>query len=180
MEYDTYFKYLGVLIDENLSWKNYLDCIITKISKTIGMIAKLRHFVPTSVLTNSYKFLILPYLSYGFLAWGNASKNYLNKMFVLQKRILRLIYFVDRKQNAIPLIICKCENSAYYLLIAQLAERSPMTIQNSTNSNPSSRNNLVVRPYDRTTVQGATFSMRGQPHHGHYLSHYVMEGRGRR
>ena len=34
--------------------------------------------------------------------------------------------------------------------------------------------------YDRTTVQGATFSMRGQLYHGHYLSHYVMEGRGRR
>ena len=117
------------------------------------MIAKLRHFVPTSVLTNSYKFLILPYLTYGFLAWGNASKNYLNKMFVLQKRILRLIYFVDRKQNAIPLIICKCENSVYYLLIAELAERSPITIQNSSNSNPSSRKKFgctTVRPYDRT------------------------------
>ena len=45
------------------------------------MIAKLRHFAPTSVLTNSYKFLILPYLTYGFVAWGNASKNYLNKIF---------------------------------------------------------------------------------------------------
>ena len=116
------------------------------------MIAKLRHFVPTSVLTNSYKFLILPYLTYGFLAWGNASKNYLNKMFVLQKRILRLIYFVDRKQNAIPLIICKWENSVYYLLIAELAERSPITIQNSSNSNPSSRkiwlyHCTTVRPY---------------------------------
>ena len=57
------------------------------------------------------------------------------------------------------------------ILIAELAERSPITIRNS--SNPSS-----VRPYDRTTVQGATFSMRGQLYHGHYLSHYVMEGEG--
>ena len=63
-------------------------------------------------------------------------------------------------------------------MIAELAERSPITIQNS--SNPSNQKNLVVRPYDRTTVQGATFSMRGQLYHGHYLSHYVMEGRGRR
>ena len=46
-------------------------------------------------------------------------------------------------------------------LIAELAERSPIIIQNS--SNPSSRKNLDVRPYDRTTVQGATFNMRGQP-----------------
>ena len=104
-EHKSYIKYLGVLIDENLSWKNHLDCVITKISKTIGMIAKLRHFVPSSVLTNIYKSLILPYLTYGLVAWGNASKNYLNKIVVLQKRVLRLIYFVDRKERAIPLFV---------------------------------------------------------------------------
>ena len=67
------------------------------------MIAKLRHFVPSSALTNIYKSLILSYLTYGLVAWGNTSKNYLNKIVVLQKRVLRLIYFVDRKEHAIPL-----------------------------------------------------------------------------
>ena len=56
-------------------------------------------------------------------------------------------------------------------LIAELAERSPIIIQNS--SNPSSRKKLDVRPYDRTTVrptaQGATFSMRSQLYLRHYL-----------
>ena len=51
------------------------------------------------------------------------------------------------------------------LLIAELAERSPIIIQNS--SNPSSRKHLDVRPFDNTTVQGATFNMRGQLHRGH-------------
>ena len=32
----------------------------------------------------------------------------------------------------------------------------------------------------RPTVQGATFSMRGQLHCWHYLSHYVLEGLGRK
>ena len=64
----------------------------------------------------------------------------------------------------------------YCAFIAELAERSPIIIQNS--SNPSSRKNLDVRPYDRTTVrpydrttvrphdrtivQGPTFNMRGE------------------
>ena len=48
---------------------------------------------------------------------------------------------------------------------AELAERSPIIILNS--SNPSSRKNLDVRPYDRKTVQGATFNMRGQLYCGH-------------
>ena len=50
-------------------------------------------------------------------------------------------------------------------IIAELAERSSIIIQNS--SNPSSRKNLVVRPYDRTTVRGATFNMRDQMYRGH-------------
>ena len=50
-------------------------------------------------------------------------------------------------------------------LIAELAEHSPIIIQNS--SNPSSQKNLDVWPYDRTTAQGATFNMRGQLYRGH-------------
>ena len=49
-------------------------------------------------------------------------------------------------------------------LIAKLAKRSPIIIQNS--SNPSGRKNLDVRPYDRTTVQGATFNIRGHLYRG--------------
>ena len=51
------------------------------------------------------------------------------------------------------------------IIIAELAERSSIIIQNS--SNPSSRKILDVRPYDRTTVHGATFNMRGQLYRGH-------------
>ena len=52
-----------------------------------------------------------------------------------------------------------------WFLIAELAEHSPIIRQNS--SNPSSQKNLDVRPYNHTTVQGATFDMRGQLYRGH-------------
>ena len=62
-------------------------------------------------------------------------------------------------------------------LIAELAERSPIIIQNS-----SAEKNLDVRSYDRTTVrptvQGATFSMRGQLYHGLYLIISPLHGHG--
>ena len=50
-----------------------------------------------------YQSLINPYLTYGLTTWGNASKAYINKIPFLQKRDLRLIYFTDRNENAIPL-----------------------------------------------------------------------------
>ena len=51
------------LIDENLSWGKHIVTVATKISKTIGMPPKLRHFVPSSVLVNIYNAPITPYLT---------------------------------------------------------------------------------------------------------------------
>ena len=64
--------------------------------------------------------------------------------------------------------------SQHYIVIAELAEHSPIIIQNSS-SNQSSRKNwdvrpydrTTVRPYDRTTVQDATFNMRDHLYRGH-------------
>ena len=99
LESKVYIKYLGVLIDQNLSWKYhiiYIDSIVTKISKNVGLIAKLRHSVPRPILFNIYKSLIHPYLTYGLAllsAWGQVCKTYLNKILILQKRALCLLQF---------------------------------------------------------------------------------------
>ena len=77
LEMKNYVKYLGILIDKNLSWKIHIDNVATKLSKTVGLIAKLRHFVPQHTLLNIYGALILPYLSYGLIVWGQASKTHL-------------------------------------------------------------------------------------------------------
>ena len=46
LEQKSYIKYLGVSINQNLSWKNHVDSFIIKIDKTIGIIAKLRYLFP--------------------------------------------------------------------------------------------------------------------------------------
>ena len=56
LESKVYIKYLGVLIDKNLSWKDHIDAISTKTSKNVGLIAKLRHFVPR-ISENTIEFL---------------------------------------------------------------------------------------------------------------------------
>ena len=67
----------------------------------IGILARLRHFVPTETLLMIYRSLILPYLSYGRCVWGLVAKSYINKLLVLQKRALRLIYFAPSNAHAI-------------------------------------------------------------------------------
>ena len=105
LESKVYIKYLGVLIDKSLSWKHHIDASATKISKNVGLIAKLRHYVPRKILLNLYKSLIHPYLTYSLPTWGQAGKMYLNKILILQKRALRLLFFADVCDHAIPLFL---------------------------------------------------------------------------
>ena len=105
IECKEFVKYLEIIIDNNLSWKYHIDNIASKISKGIGIIARLRHFVPSQTLSNIYQCLIHPYLIYGINVWGRASKIHLNKILVLQKRAMRLMKFKGNKEHAIPLFI---------------------------------------------------------------------------
>ena len=68
LERKNFIKYLGLLIDENLSWKTHINSVATKVSKTIGLIARLRHTVPTCTLLNIYQSLIVPYITYGLIS----------------------------------------------------------------------------------------------------------------
>ena len=76
LEQKDYARYLGVLIDKYLTWKYHISHIASKISKTIGIIARLRHFVPTNTLLNIYRSLIQPHLLYGINAWEMLQKIY--------------------------------------------------------------------------------------------------------
>ena len=68
----------------------------------IGVIASLRHFAPLNTLHQIYISLIQPYLLNGIVAWGHAAKTYINKILILQKRALRLMFFGDYNSHAVP------------------------------------------------------------------------------
>ena len=105
LERKKFIKYLGVFIDENLSWSYRIYHIASKISKSIGFISRIRHFVPLSTLHYIYRSLIQPHLMYGIVARGNAAKILRTKLLTLQKRALRLMYFADYKSHAITFFI---------------------------------------------------------------------------
>ena len=85
LERKEFIKYLGILIGNNLTWKHHIDHITIKISRTIGLISKLRHLVPKHTLINIYQSLVAPYLSYGLIVWGQVRKSYLGMLLTLQK-----------------------------------------------------------------------------------------------
>ena len=52
LESKTFVKYLCILLDNNLSWKALIDYISLKISKTIGILSRLRYYLPLTTLLN--------------------------------------------------------------------------------------------------------------------------------
>ena len=80
LERKSNVNYLGVLINDNFSWKHHLLHIVSKISTSIGIIARLRHFVPLNTLQHIYRSSIHPNLLYGVAAWGRIDKTHRNKI----------------------------------------------------------------------------------------------------
>ena len=101
----TSIKYLGIFFDENLNWKPHVLHVCSKIKRGLGILSKLRHFLPTKILRSLYYSLIYPYLIYGVVAWGNTYETTVNPLFILQKRAVRLITFSNFIEHSNPLFI---------------------------------------------------------------------------
>jgi len=87
LEFVDQFNFLGIIIDKHLTWKSHVDMVAKKLSKTIGIMHKLRNTLPYYSLKTIYNSLILPYLNYGLTIWGWRS----DRLFSLQKRAIRVI-----------------------------------------------------------------------------------------
>ena len=88
-------KFLGVLIEENLSWKQHINNIRTKISKSIGILCKFRGIVQQRLLKQLYFSFIHCYLNYANIAWASTYKSKLGGLYHHQKHAARIINFKD-------------------------------------------------------------------------------------
>ena len=92
-----YIKYLGVIIDSTLTWKNQIKNIANKISRAIGVMYKLRPYLNMTLLKSIYYSLIYSHIVYAIQVWGSACDTELNKILILQKRVVRLITHNDKR-----------------------------------------------------------------------------------
>ena len=64
------FIFLGITIHETLNWDRYIDKIANKISRTLGVMNKLKHFLPKYTLKIMFSSLIAPHFNNNILLWG--------------------------------------------------------------------------------------------------------------
>ena len=96
-------KFLGIHIDYKMKWDIHISKKCNQISKTLSVITRLKNFLPKWTLITLYNSLILPHLTYGIVAWGNANAYLLKRMFILQKRAIRVISGSRYNSHANPI-----------------------------------------------------------------------------
>ena len=96
-------NYLGVVLDEFLSWDAHVNKLCKNLAQTNGILSKLRHYVPQKTCISVYFSLFYSFILYGSLAWQFTSKTNLNRVFILQKKCLRIITFSFYKDHSNPL-----------------------------------------------------------------------------
>ena len=84
-------KFLGLTIDDKLSFKEHSRVVSHKLSKTIGIFCELRHYLTEKQLINLYYSLIYPHLTYCNTIWGGCCTTFINDILLLQKKIIRII-----------------------------------------------------------------------------------------
>ena len=88
------FNFLGIILDQSLSWKKHLSMVTNKISKTLGILYRLKDIFPENILLTIYGSLIASHMNYELLIWGIEC----HRLEKVQKKALRLI--TNSKYNA--------------------------------------------------------------------------------
>ena len=96
-------KFLGVIIDQNLSWTEHISSIAKITSRNTGVLSKLRSFLPATSLVLLYNSLILPYLNYCNIVWARTSTSKLHSLLMIQKRAIRVCTFSHPREHTAPL-----------------------------------------------------------------------------
>ena len=99
LKYKEHTNYLGLILDDKLTWKEHNDELNKKLVKYTGIFAKLRHILPMKCRKILYDAFIFSRLSYGVeLYANNNTQGQLNTLMITQNKILKILQF--KKRNA--------------------------------------------------------------------------------
>ena len=101
LEFVDNFKFLGLTLKKDLSWSGHLDEVSGKISKILGILKRVKGFLPRTAMLNIYNSLIGSHIHFHILSWGRESEAFLR----LQKRAMRIICSKHFRHHSDPLFV---------------------------------------------------------------------------
>ena len=84
-------RFLGVIIDEKLTWTQHIKSLKTKMSRYVGIMYKLKFILPTKARLQIFHSFIQSHLNFCSTVWGFSAKSNIESLFVSQKKGLRAV-----------------------------------------------------------------------------------------
>ena len=85
-------KYLGITLDNRFNFHEHIKITETKVARSVGILSKLKYYLPESAMLQLYYSLVHSQLIYVVAVWGfNTFPSYLAKLTGLQNKALRLV-----------------------------------------------------------------------------------------
>ena len=91
IEQKKHVSFLGIYIDDKLTWRQHIDYVRRKLASAIFALRRMCNMVSQTTLQTVYYALFYPYLDYGLILWGGAAVTNLDKVVKLQKKAIRII-----------------------------------------------------------------------------------------
>lgn len=98
-------KFLGVLIDEGLTWSKHVDLVCTRSSKMLNILRIVLPSIHSSAHLTLYYSFLFPFMNYCNVVWGATSPTYLAKIVKIQKKFLRMISYSSKYAPSAPLFL---------------------------------------------------------------------------
>ena len=119
-------KFLGLIIDENLTWKNHIEVVENKVSKNIGVLYRPSHLVDYKNLLKIYFSFIPIYISYANITWASTFKTKLQGILKKQKHAARITFHANRFDHSGPFLT----DESFKCLSNQVNSNSKIYAQN--------------------------------------------------
>ena len=107
IEPSSHVKYLGIVIKSFLNWNFHIDELSTKLSRAVGMLAKIRHCINVKTFSMGHHGIFSSLLLYGSQIWGQSNQS-VSKMEKLQNKAFRIINFKPLRYS-VNSLYNKCE-----------------------------------------------------------------------
>ena len=141
---------LGTTIDGTLSWELHCTKIANRISRSNGLINRVKHMLPPSSLRLLYHSFIQPHIQYTLPAWGGCNAQNKKRIISIQKRAIRTItksYHTAHTEPRMKQLGLLKFDDLYYMQSALLAHdcfygNAPINIRNCLSYSSSNNHNL--------------------------------------
>ena len=98
------FKFVGVHLDEYLTWEHHINHVINKVSSANYALNQLKKILPINIRKTIYNSLVKPHLEYSIITWGHSKCDGLNRLKIKQKQAVRNVAKASYNSHVNPIL----------------------------------------------------------------------------